>query len=124
MNIKIKDGKKVLLRAALAVAGISIAGVALASTAGGPFATMNTFVNTYFLPGVGAIGVAGGIGYAAIHGFKHDYGKAVVGAGVATGGGIVIKNSSWFASKAGVSAATIGAHLPVAALVLHAIGMQ
>ncbi|OCX72300.1 hypothetical protein A6M27_02730 [Acidithiobacillus thiooxidans] len=115
--------KKLMAHSAIAVAGVAVAGVAVASTAGGPFSTMSTFINTYFLPGVGAIGVAGGIGYAAIHGFKHDYGKAVVGAGVATGGGIVINNSSWFASKAGVSAATIGAHLPLAVLTLHAIGL-
>lgn len=128
MNIKsIKSWKKVPLRAALQAAALTLVGavfpaVALASTAGGPFSTMNTFINTYFLPSVGAIGVAAGIGYAAIHGFKHDYGKAAVGAGVATGGGILIKNSSWFASKAGVSAATLGAHLPIVVLALHAMG--
>ncbi|MBU2834726.1 hypothetical protein HF673_02745 [Acidithiobacillus thiooxidans] len=129
MNIKsIKSWKKAPLRAALQAAALTVVGaafpaIALASTAGGPFSTMNTFVDTYFLPGIGAIGVAGGIGYAGIHGFKHDYGKAIVGAGVATGGGVMINNSSWFATKAGVSAATIGAHLPIAVLALHAIGL-
>lgn len=98
------------------------AGVAMAST-GGPFGKISSFLNTNFLPGIGAIGIAGGVGYAAVHAFKHDYGKAVVGLGVAAGGGFFIANSSWVQTKTGISSATIGAHLPVIHAALHVIGV-
>lgn len=117
------DWKKLMARSAIAVAGVAVAGVAVASTAGGPFSAIMTFITTNIVPGVGAIGVAGGVGYGAVHLFKHDYGKGTMGAATAVGGGIVIANSSWFASQAGVSAATIGVHLPLAVLTLHAIGL-
>lgn len=97
-------------------------GAALAST-GGPFGKISSFLSTNFMPGIGAIGVAGGVGYAAVHAFKHDYGKAVVGLGVAAGGGFFISNSSWVQTKTGISSATIGAHLPVIHAALHAFGM-
>ena len=96
---------------------------ALAATAGGPFSQISNFISANFLPAIGSIGVMGGIGYGAIHAFKHDYGRAVVGLGVATGGGFVVGNSSWFSSQAGVSAATIGGHLPVIHALLHAVGV-
>lgn len=96
---------------------------AVASTAGGPFSQISNFISTNFLPAIGSIGVMGGIGYGAIHAFKHDYGRAVVGLGVATGGGFVVGNSSWFSSQAGVSAATIGGHLSIIHTLLHAVGV-
>lgn len=101
-------------------------GMALASS-GGPFGTISTFVENNFLPAIGTIGVVGGIGYGAIHAFKHDYGRAVVGLGTATGGGIVAAQSSWFSQQAGVSAATIGqhvaAHAATLASMLHSFGL-
>lgn len=104
--------------------GLMVAGtaVAMAST-GGPFGAIESFINTNFLPGVGSIGVAGGIGYAAIHGFKHDYGKMTVGLGTAAGGGFLISNSSWVVSKTGMSSATLGAHVPLIHMALHAFGL-
>ncbi|MGC9216493.1 hypothetical protein [Acidithiobacillus sp.] len=109
--------------AALAV-GLTLLGtaVALAST-GGPFGAMTNFLKTDLMPGIAGVGVLGGIGYAAIHGFKHDYGKMAVGGGVAVGGGLVASNSSWFVSSSGVSSATLGAHVPLIVTALHALGL-
>ncbi len=115
--------KKLMARSAVAVTGLAVAGIAVASTAGGPFSTIDTFATGTLLPGVGAIGVLGGVGYGGLHFFKHDYGKGTMGAATAVAGGVVLANSSWFAGKAGVSAATLGAHLPLALLALHAIGL-
>ncbi len=95
---------------------------AYASTAGGPFSDISNFVSTNFLPAIGTIGVMGGIGYGAIHAFRHDYGRGVLGAAVATGGGFMVAQSSWFASQAGVSAATIGGHVSAFSAVLHFFG--
>jgi hypothetical protein len=104
--------------------GLTLLGTAAAFAAsGGPFAAISNFLNTNMMPGVASIGIVGGIGYAAIHAFKHDYGKATVGLGVAAGGGFIIKNSSWVVSQTGVSSATIGAHLPLMVTALHAIGL-
>lgn len=96
--------------------------VAFAST-GGPFSAMTNFLKTNMMPGVAAIGILGGLGYAGVHAFKHDYGKATVGLGVAAGGGFIISNSAWVVSQTGVSSATIGAHLPLLATALHAFGL-
>lgn len=120
-EMKMQSLRKWLKRGAGA-AGLTAAGtvVALAST-GGPFSAMNTFVSTNLLPGVASIGILGGLGYAAIHAFKHDYGKATLGMGVAAGGGFIVSNSAWVVSQTGVSSATIGAHLPLMATALHAL---
>jgi len=116
--------KRIAKRIAMGLGLLAVGTVAaMASSAGGPFSAMNTFMNTTLLPGIGGLGVAGGIGYAAVHAFKHDYGKSAVGAGVAVAGGLVMKNSSWFQSQAQVSAATIGHHLPLIATALHAVGL-
>ena len=104
--------------------GLSLAGtVAALAASGGPFSAISNFLNTNMMPGVASIGVVGGIGYAAIHAFKHDYGKATVGMGVAAGGGFIIHNSAWVVSQTGVSSATIGAHLPLLTTALHAFGL-
>lgn len=114
---------KVFVRSAYGL-GLTLVGtVAAFASSGGPFPAMETFLNNTMLPGVASIGVLGGLGYAGIHAFKHDYGKATVGLGVAAGGGIIIKNSSWVVQQTGVSAATIGHHLPLAITALHAIGL-
>jgi hypothetical protein len=111
-------------RTALGLGLLAVGTVAaMAASAGGPFSAMNTFMNNVLLPGIGGLGVAGGIGYAAVHAFKHDYGKSAVGAGVAVAGGLVMKNSTWFQSQAQVSAATIGHHVPLIAAALHAVGL-
>ena len=114
---------KVITRSAYGL-GLSLLGTAVALAAsGGPFSAISDFVNKNFMPGVGSIGIAGGIGYAAIHAFKHDYGKATVGLGVAAGGGFLISNSNWVVSQTGITSATIGAHLPLITTALHAIGL-
>lgn len=95
---------------------------ALASTAGGPFGDIENFVTTNFLPAIGAIGVAGGIGYGSIHMFKHDYGRGILGFGTSVAGGFAVAQSSWFSSKAGVSAATIGGHLSAVSSFIHLLG--
>lgn len=111
---------KVVVRSTYGL-GLTLLGtVAALASSGGPFGTIQTFLNNDLLPGVAGVGVLGGLGYASIHAFKHDYGKAVVGMGVAAGGGIIVKNSSWLETKAQVSAATIGHHLPLAITALHA----
>lgn len=111
-------------RQALTALALSALGTtsALASTAG-PFGSINTFVNSVFLPGIGVVAVAGGVGYSAIHFVKHDYGKGVVGAASAGVGGFLIAQSSWFSQQAGISAATIGQHAPLLASVLHGFGL-
>ena len=115
---------KVVTKKAMWTLGLMLAGTAVALAAsGGPFGAISNFINTNFMPGVGSIGIAGGIGYAAIHGFKHDYGKAIVGLGTAAGGGFLISNSAWVVSQTGVSSATIGAHVPLITTALHAIGL-
>lgn len=118
-------GQSSALAISVDVAVLTVLGtvVAMASTAGGPFSQISNFVSTNFLPAIGSVGVMGGIGYGAIHAFRHKYGEAIVGLGVATAGGFVVGNSSWFSSQAGVSAATIGSHLPVLHSVLHALGV-
>ncbi len=96
--------------------------IALAST-GGPFSDIEKFVTSNFLPAIGAIGVVGGIGYGGIHLFRHDYGRGIVGFGSAVAGGFAVEQSSWFAQKAGVSAATIGAHhLALVLPLVHLLG--
>ncbi|MGC9217726.1 MAG: hypothetical protein ACP5FM_13765, partial [Acidithiobacillus sp.] len=71
---------------------------------------ISTFIQTNFMPAVGSIGIAGGVGYAGVHAFKHDYGKAAVGVGTAAGGGFLISQYGWFGQQAGISAATLGQH--------------
>lgn len=128
MDEAVNKGKKFGIKARDIAVGLGLTalgiGVSMAGTAG-PFGAISTFVNTNFLPGVGTIGVAGGIGYAAVHAFKHDYGKATVGLGVAAGGGFFIANSSWVVTQTKMaSAATIGgAHIPLIESALHAFGM-
>ncbi|QER46008.1 hypothetical protein [Acidithiobacillus caldus] len=119
-----KQSLRRIARFAGEVAGLTLigAGVALASS-GGPFSAIFNFIDQNFLPALGAIGVIGGVGYGAIHAFKHDYGKAVVGLGVATGGGFVVKQSNWFSGQAGVSAATIGHHLTTVEPIVRALGL-
>lgn len=113
---------KKVVRGMAEVLGLSVlgAGAAMASS-GGPFGDMTNFLQQNMMPGVAAIGIIGGVGYAAVHAFKHDYGKATVGMGVAAGGGFVIKNSSWFSQQAGISAATLGHHAALIIPALHAV---
>lgn len=115
--------KAVVTRSAIAL-GLSLVGtVAALAASGGPFSAMDNFVKTNMLPGVATIGILGGLGYAGIHAFKHDYGKATMGMGVAAGGGFIVSNSAWVVSQTGVSSATIGAHLPLVTTALHALGL-
>jgi hypothetical protein len=113
----------------LAIRGATVFGLSLLGTvaafaaSGGPFSAISNFVNMNLLPAVGSVGVAGGIGYGAIHAFKHDYGKAILGVGTAAGGGFLISQSSWVVSQTGISSAVIGAHVPLMAAALHAIGL-
>lgn len=100
---------------ALSLAGV---GVAMAAT-GGPFGAISNFVQTNFMPFIGSVGIAGGIGYAGIHAFKHDYGKAGVGVGTAAGGGFLINQYGWFGQQAGISAATLGGHLSPGGALAH-----
>ena len=115
--------KAVVTRSAIAL-GLSLVGtVAAFAASGGPFSAISNFINTNMMPGVASIGIVGGLGYAAIHAFKHDYGKATMGMGVAAGGGFIVSNSQWVVSQTGVSSATIGAHLPLLTTALHAFGL-
>lgn len=123
MKMKIEQFKVAAVRAS-EVIGLSVIGtVAAMAASGGPFSAMTNFLKTNMMPGVATIGILGGLGYAGIHAFKHDYGKATVGLGVAAGGGFIISNSAWVVSQTGVSSATIGAHLPLMVTALHAFGM-
>lgn len=123
MKQKFEVVKSIANRTA-AVIGLSALGIGVAlASSGGPFSAMSNFLDQDMMPGVASIGIIGGIGYAAIHAFKHDYGKATVGMGVAAGGGFVVKNSSWFTQQTGISAATIGHHAPLIATALHALGL-
>lgn len=104
--------------------GLTLLGtVAAFAASGGPFSAITNFLSTNMMPGVASIGILGGVGYAGVHAFKHDYGKATVGLGVAAGGGFIINNSSWVVSQTGVSSATIGAHLPLMVTALHSLGL-
>ncbi|AEK57827.1 hypothetical protein A5904_05690 [Acidithiobacillus caldus] len=103
-------------------AAMLVADAALAAT-GGPFASIGNFIQQNFMPAIGSIGIAGGIGYGAIHAFKHDYGKAIVGIGTAAGGGFVIHQYGWFGQQAGIQAATLGGHITVASALGHALGL-
>ena len=115
--------KSAVNRVAVAT-GLSLLGtVAAFAAAGGPFSAMSNFLNTNLMPGVASIGIVGGLGYAAIHAFKHDYGKATMGLGVAAGGGFIVSNSQWVVGQTGVSSATIGQHLPLLVTALHAFGL-
>jgi hypothetical protein len=109
---------------AAGVAALLVADVALAAT-GGPFGDISNFIRHNFMPAIGSIGIAGGIGYGAVHAFKHDYGKAAVGIGTAAAGGFVIHQYGWFGQQAGIhiQAATLGGHITVAAALGHALGL-
>ncbi|AIA55720.1 hypothetical protein [Acidithiobacillus caldus] len=107
---------------AAGVAALLVADVALAAT-GGPFGAIGNFIQQNFMPAIGSIGIAGGIGYGAIHAFKHDYGKAIMGIGTAAGGGFLISQYGWFGQQAGIQAATLGGHITVAAALGHALGL-
>lgn len=122
--MKKKIAFKTVVKRSAAAFGLSLVGVAAAfASTGGPFGAMDSFVKTNMLPGVATIGILGGLGYAGIHAFKHDYGKATMGLGVSAGGGFIVSQSAWVVSQTGVSSATIGAHLPLIATALHAIGL-
>jgi len=99
-----------------------VADVALAAS-GGPFGDISNFVQQNFMPFIGSVGVAGGIGYGAVHAFKHDYGKAAVGIGTAAGGGFLIAQYGWFGQQAGIQAATLGGHITAAVALGHALGL-
>ena len=115
--------KKLAIRGGV-VFGLSLLGtVAALAAAGGPFSSMDSFVTNTVLPGVGTIGVLGGLGYGGVHAFKHDYGRSIVGLATAAFGGFVISQSSWVVSQTGISSATIGAHAPLLATALHAFGL-
>lgn len=104
--------------------GLTMLGTAAAMAAsGGPFGSISNFIQTNFMPAIGSIGVAGGIGYGAIHAFKHDYGKAAVGIGTAAGGGFIISQYGWFGQQAGISAAVIGQHAGLIATLAHGLGL-
>ncbi len=109
---------------AAGVAALLVADVALAAT-GGPFGDISNFIQHNFMPAIGSIGIAGGIGYGAVHAFKHDYGKAAVGIGTAVAGGFIIHQYGWFGQQAGVyiQSATLGGHITVAAALGHALGL-
>ncbi len=118
--------RPVLSRLVLAGTGIGLTllgtAVALASS-GGPFGSISNFIQTNFMPAIGSIGVAGGIGYGAIHAFKHDYGKSAVGIGTAAAGGFIIAQYGWFGQQAGISAATLGRHADLIATLAHGLGL-
>ena len=99
-----------------------VADVAMAAS-GGPFGDISSFIQNNFMPFIGSVGVAGGIGYGAVHAFKHDYGKAAMGVGTAAGGGFLISQDAWFGQQAGVTAATMGAHVSTLALIAHGLGL-
>jgi len=110
---------KVALGVGLTLVGIT---AALASS-GGPFGAISNFIQTNFMPFIGAVGVAGGVGYGAVHAFKHDYGKAAVGIGTAAGGGFLISQYGWFGQQAGISAAVLGQHAGLIATLAHGLGL-
>ena len=103
-------------------AAMLVADAALAAS-GGPFGDISNFVQQNFMPFIGTVGIAGGVGYAGVHAFKHDYGKAGMGIGTAAGGGFLISQYGWFGQQAGIQAATLGGHITVAAALGHALGL-
>ncbi|WP_436395074.1 hypothetical protein ACSDBR_10125 [Acidithiobacillus ferriphilus] len=104
--------------------GMTLLGTATAmAAAGGPFGAISNFIQQNFMPFIGSVGVAGGVGYGAIHAFKHDYGKAAVGIGTAAGGGFVISQYGWFGQQAGIQAAVLGQHAGLLATVAHGLGL-
>ncbi|WP_226827514.1 hypothetical protein [Igneacidithiobacillus copahuensis] len=108
----------------LATLGLTLLGTAAALAAsGGPFGSISNFIQTNFMPFIGSVGIAGGIGYGAIHAFKHDYGKAAVGIGTAAGGGFIISQYGWFGQQAGISAAVIGQHAGLFTTLAHGLGL-
>jgi hypothetical protein len=112
-----------ILKALLGV-GVAFASIGVAMAAsGGPFGDISNFIQSNFMPFIGSVGVAGGIGYAAVHAFKHDYGKAGMGIGTAAGGGFLISQYGWFGQQAGISAATMGQHISTLAMVAHGLGL-
>lgn len=118
----LRSGFRKVLPYAVGVAAMAVAGVALASS-GGPFGAISQFIQSNFMPFIGSVGVAGGIGYAGVHAFKHDYGKAGMGVGTAAGGGFLISQYGWFGQQAGISAATLGGHVATLAVFRHALGL-
>jgi len=127
MVVREKVGKgrgfwKSALPVLVGVGAAMVSGVAMASS-GGPFGYFSNFIHGELVPGIGSIGVAGGVVYAAIHGFKHDYGKMGMGIGTAAAGGFIIHHYGWFGQQAGVSAATLGAHAPLVAMIAHGLGL-
>lgn len=125
--VEVKAVKKGAVRPWMKAAmglGLSLAGVGVALAAtGGPFNDITNFISSNFMPFVGTVGIAGGVGYAGIHAFKHDYGKSGVGLATAAGGGFLIHQYGWFANQAGITAATLGAHVPLAVAALHSFVM-
>lgn len=121
-NARSKARRTRLLKVLVGLGATAFAGAALAAS-GGPFGAISNFIQTNFMPAIGSIGVAGGIGYGAIHAFKHDYGKAAVGIGTAAGGGFVISQYGWFGQQAGISAATLGQHAPLISTIAHGLGL-
>ncbi|WP_226834014.1 hypothetical protein [Acidithiobacillus ferrooxidans] len=104
--------------------GMTLLGTATAmAAAGGPFGAISNFIQQNFMPFIGSVGVAGGVGYGAIHAFKHDYGKAAVGIGTAAGGGFVISQYGWFGQQAGIQAAVLGQHAGLLATLAHGLGL-
>lgn len=104
--------------------GLTLAGTAAALAAtGGPFGDISNFVQQNFMPFIGSVGVAGGVGYGAVHAFKHDYGKAAVGIGTAAGGGFLIAQYGWFGQQAGITAAVLGQHAGLLATLAHGLGL-
>ena len=104
--------------------GMTLLGTATAmAAAGGPFGAISNFIQQNFMPFIGSVGVAGGVGYGAIHAFKHDYGKAAVGIGTAAGGGFVISQYGWFGQQAGIQAAVLGQHAGLLATMAHGLGL-
>lgn len=107
----------------LAGAGLTLLGTTAAlASSGGPFSNISTFINTNFFPAIGSIGIGGGIAYGAIHAFKHDYGKSIVGIGTAAAGGFVISQYGWFGQQAGISAAVLGQHAGLLTTLAHGLG--
>jgi hypothetical protein len=104
--------------------GLTLAGTAAALAAnGGPFGDISNFIQQNFMPFIGSVGVAGGVGYGAVHAFKHDYGKAAVGIGTAAGGGFLIAQYGWFGQQAGITAAVLGQHAGLLATLAHGLGL-
>ncbi len=67
--------RKAWLKAAVGIGALVVAEAAMAAS-GGPFAKISTFIQSNFMPFIGSVGIAGGIGYGAVHAFKHDYGAS------------------------------------------------